>query len=111
MKALEDLKAAYAATPLGTVIARRPLDDDEPDGYLESDLDFLGNNLVEAAARIEGPLADLIDLMHNTLPALIGCAEMLEHLVEHGEGYMFSKDEDKARAALAKLETPPCATS
>lgn len=34
---------------------RRPLNDDKPNGYLESDKDFILNNLNEAVRVLEGP--------------------------------------------------------
>lgn len=35
------------------LIPRRPLDDDKPDGYLESDIDFVLNNLELAVSLLE----------------------------------------------------------
>ena len=38
------------------VIPRRPLDDDNPEGYLESDQDFVLNNLEAAVELLEREL-------------------------------------------------------
>lgn len=38
------------------IIPRRPLDDDNPDGYLENDKDFVLNNLEVAVELLEKEL-------------------------------------------------------
>jgi hypothetical protein len=38
------------------IIPRRPLDDDNPDGYLESDQDFVLNNIEVAVELLEREL-------------------------------------------------------
>lgn len=52
---------------------RRPLYDDEPDGYYEGDLHFLDNNHELSAYLIEGGLEDLIK---HTVE--ICCSQFLE---------------------------------
>jgi hypothetical protein len=38
---------------LAQIEPRRPLNDDEPDGYLESDIDWVRNNLTKLVAIME----------------------------------------------------------
>lgn len=105
MTILNELKAAYAALPKidkKDWFMRRA-------GYVTQVIDNNDGPVceIEWDNLPEGPVnnrAHLIALMKNNLPALIECAEALGHLVEHGGGYVFSVDEDKARAALAKLK-------
>ena len=46
-----------------TLKPRRPYDDNEPDGYLESDLDFLDNNLEATRVFFEGGLEKFAELI------------------------------------------------
>jgi len=50
--------------PLADILGikpRRPLDDDQPDGYQESDRDFVFNNLKVCVSFLEGVLAGKIN--------------------------------------------------
>jgi hypothetical protein len=51
-------------------LPRRPLDDDKPDGYMESDRDYLLNNRFVAVA--------LLDEYAGILPQLLKAVEALE---------------------------------
>ena len=51
-------------------LPRRPLDDDKPDGYMESDRDYLLNNRFVAVA--------LLDEYAGMLPQLLKAVEALE---------------------------------
>src|SRR5574340_1439456 len=107
MKALEELKAALAATLLGTVIARRPSTTMNPMDIWSPIWIFSGTTSLKRRPASRGPLADLIAPMHNTLPALIECAEALEKTLR----FFVSETCDhnvavEARSALAKLEEP-----
>lgn len=116
MKAIEDLKAALAADPHPEVVA---------DGHMVVHKDHEWHVLCDCADDLKTEAreiadAHLIALMHNTLPALIECAEALKEVTELlNERYEAAGAPPHAtelaigdaRAALAKLETPPCATS
>jgi hypothetical protein len=55
-----------------TLKPRRLYDDNEPDGYLESDLDFLDNNLEATRVFFEGGLEKFAQLIAED------CAKMLD---------------------------------
>ena len=52
---------------------RRLYDDNDPDGYLESDLDYLENNLAATRVFFEGGLEKFAELIVRE------CAEYAEH--------------------------------
>ena len=54
-----------------TLKPRRPYYDDEPDGYMESDLDYLDNNLEATRAFFEGGLEKFAELLIRECHALV----------------------------------------
>ena len=77
------------------VIPRRPYIDEEPDGYLESDNDFVSNNYEVAVKLLEGDLLkkfaelivaecirkieDIAESSNNPQPIYRVAVELLEH--------------------------------
>jgi hypothetical protein len=66
-----------------TLKPRRPYDDNEPDGYLESDLDFLDNNLEATRVFFEGGLEKFAELI---VRECIGIVEKNESEIHYDTG-------------------------
>lgn len=73
------------------VIPRRPLDDDNPSGYLESDRDFVLNNIdacvwfLESTVKLPVEAQSLIDVK------CVKCEKTIENC-ECDEGFLLDRD-------------------
>jgi hypothetical protein len=75
-----------------TLKPRRPYIDEEPDGYLESDMDYLDNNLEATRVFFEGGLERFAELIVRECAELIDNKEMITAAQTYDEVFVAKYD-------------------